>query len=208
MQNKHLHILLINGHGGINPSKKMYVTPGKRSPVWKDGRQLFEGVFNRKVVSLLVEMCNKEGIPVENLVPEWQDISLQERVKRVNNAAKGKNNALMLEIHANAATSSQANGFEFFTPKGLRPSDFIADVMIEEYAETIPSIRLRTDGGITKNKESDFYVTKRTDIQVPSVLIECAFMTNEKECKMMLDKPELFAEAIFNGILAVKGKFG
>lgn len=37
-------ILLDNGHG--------YDTPGKRSPIWPDGSQLFEWEFNRDIVSL------------------------------------------------------------------------------------------------------------------------------------------------------------
>ena len=36
-------ILLDNGHG--------YDTPGKRSPIWPDGSQLFEWEFNRDIVS-------------------------------------------------------------------------------------------------------------------------------------------------------------
>ena len=35
-------IILDNGHG--------IETPGKRSPIWKDGTQLFEWEFNRDVV--------------------------------------------------------------------------------------------------------------------------------------------------------------
>ena len=76
-----MRVLFIAGHGGLNPKTGKYVTPGKRSPVWPDGRQLFEGVFNREVVSLLHGLCIKEGIEFKNLVPEWQDISLGESAK-------------------------------------------------------------------------------------------------------------------------------
>lgn len=203
-----MKVLLIPGHGGVNPKTKEYVTPGKRSPLWPDGTQLFEGVFNRTVVWHLQKMCMDNGITALNLVPEWQDIILDERVERVKNEVKKGGVDFMLEIHANAATSPQANGFEFFTNTGITPADHIADVMIEEYSETIPSIRLRTDNekGF-KGKNRDFYVIRNTEIACPSVLIECAFMTNKKECDLMLKKPELFAEAIYKGIVAVKGKF-
>ena len=36
--------ILDNGHGGMIDG--VYQTPGKRSPVWPDGTQLFEGEFN------------------------------------------------------------------------------------------------------------------------------------------------------------------
>lgn len=205
---KYLNVLLIPGHGGINPHTGKYVTPGKRSPVWPDGTQLFEGVFNRKVVDHILKLCEEGGINATNLVPEWEDISLAERVKRVNEASKGVPNSLMIEVHGNGFTKESANGFEFFTSTGLTPSDHIADVMIEEYQKTIPSIRLRKGIGGLLSKDRDFYVIRHTELKCPSILIECAFMTNYRECKMMLEKPELFAQAIYNGLETVKSKYG
>ena len=43
-----LRILLDNGHG--------QETPGKRSPVWADGSQLFEYEFNRDIVRRIARM--------------------------------------------------------------------------------------------------------------------------------------------------------
>lgn len=201
-------VIFVPGHGGLDPSNGRYVTPGKRSPIWPDGRQLFEGVFNREVVNILLGLCKKDGIECVNVVPEWQDISLGERARRVKELAAGKSNVLMLEVHANAADSPQANGFEFFTTVGQTASDNIADVMIEAYADAIPSIRLRKGIGCSLDKDKDFYLIKHTEPVCPSILIECAFMTNKKECYMMMDEPELFAQAIFEGIKDVKSKFG
>ena len=47
-------ILLDNGHG--------YDTPGKRSPIWPDGSQLFEWEFNRDIVSRIEILLKKAGI--------------------------------------------------------------------------------------------------------------------------------------------------
>jgi len=41
------HVYLDNGHGGIVDGQ--YCTPGKRSPKFEDGSQLFEGVYNREI---------------------------------------------------------------------------------------------------------------------------------------------------------------
>ena len=46
-------VLLDNGHGGI--INGTYQTPGKRSPIWNDGSQLFEGEFNRAIVNGIIE---------------------------------------------------------------------------------------------------------------------------------------------------------
>ena len=45
-------VILDNGHG-IN-------TPGKRSPVWDDGTQLFEWKFNRNIVKELLKIDSEE----------------------------------------------------------------------------------------------------------------------------------------------------
>ena len=63
-------ILLDNGHG--------YDTPGKRSPIWPDGSQLFEWEFNRDIVSRIEILLKKAGISCVRLVPEKEDISLKE----------------------------------------------------------------------------------------------------------------------------------
>ena len=46
--------ILDNGHGGIIDGE--YQTPGKRSPKWEDGTQLFEGEFNRAVVKRIIKL--------------------------------------------------------------------------------------------------------------------------------------------------------
>jgi len=200
-----MKVLFIPGHGGIIDG--VYQTYGKRSPIWPDGRQLFEGDFNRKIVNKLVLLCNDYNIDCKNIVPELEDISLKERVNRVNKEVQDDKNVLLIEVHANAASSSRAKGFEFFTSKGTSASDNLADVMVEEYRDAMPEIPLRADtrdGDLDKDR--DFYIIKHT--YCPAILIETAFMTNEIECKMMLDEEDRFVEAIFNGILTVKSKYG
>ena len=59
-------ILLDNGHG--------YDTPGKRSPIWPDGSQLFEWEFNRDIVSRIEILLKK--IPLPDLISESFSIFL------------------------------------------------------------------------------------------------------------------------------------
>jgi N-acetylmuramoyl-L-alanine amidase len=56
--------LFDNGHGGVIDGK--YQTAGKRSPVWEDGSQLLEGVFNRAIVKRLMKSCTDAGIDCIN----------------------------------------------------------------------------------------------------------------------------------------------
>ena len=193
-----MNILLDNGHGGI--IEGVYQTAGKRSPLWDDGTQLFEGDFNRKIVAYLISSCNKHEIDVVNIVPELTDVSLNTRVKRVNSAFKSRPDSILLSIHANAGGGT---GYEMFTTKGETKSDKIANTLIKEYGKIIPELKLRKDtrdGDL--DKEAQFYIIRKTFC--PAVLIECAFMDTKYDCDMMLNNPELFAKAIFAGILEIK----
>lgn len=54
-------VLLDNGHGGLINGE--YQTPGKRSPIWDDGSQLFEGELNRAIVARIAESLTFRQIP-------------------------------------------------------------------------------------------------------------------------------------------------
>lgn len=56
-----LRILLDNGHGNE--------TPGKRSPVWPDGSQLFEYEFNRAIVHRIACLLAHKGITFDIIAP-------------------------------------------------------------------------------------------------------------------------------------------
>ena len=48
--------LLDPGHGGFIDG--VYQTAGKRSPEFPDGSRLYEGEFNRDVVSRIMDLCS------------------------------------------------------------------------------------------------------------------------------------------------------
>lgn len=60
---------------------------------------------------------------------------------------------------------------------------------------------LRDRGVITR---SGLYVLRKT--RMPAVLVELGFITNPNDARLLRDEPELFAEAIYNGILEYLGK--
>lgn len=180
---KNVLILLDNGHGGIIDG--VYQTPGKRSPVWSDGSQLFEGEFNRDIVKALAEQLRKHGIDVCCIVPEEEDISLSDRVARANNLYINRPDGALcylLSIHANAGGGE---GFEIFTSKGDTQADPFADCIAKAYEQEFPAGKLRsdlTDGDL--DKESNFYILRNT--KMPAVLAEIGFMDNENECRNLL----------------------
>lgn len=194
-------VLLDNGHGGLINGE--YQTPGKRSPVWDDGSQLFEGEFNRSIVARIIESLTALRIPYINITPETRDITLSTRIKRANDVED--DSCFYLSVHSNAGGGK---GFEVFTSPGETTSDKIATIFGEEFNKTFPDRKLRTDysdGDL--DKESSFAVIKKT--RMPAVLTENFFMDNEEECKEILMSKhgrDLIAEFHVNAIVRVKDK--
>lgn len=175
-------ILLDAGHGGIINGE--YQTAGKRSPVWSDGSQLFEGEFNRWIVNKIAERLSIRNIPYVLISPEQRDVSLKTRVERANKYAGQP--CVFISVHANAGGGK---GFEVFSSEGTTLSDRLAHYCGEEFQKEFPDRRLRadlSDGDYDKDK--NFYVLANT--LMPAVLTENFFMDNEEECRNILMKPE------------------
>ena len=182
--------ILDNGHGGI--INGVYQTAGKRSPIWSDGTQLFEGEFNRAIVKRIAKYCDKNNIDYINLVDTNEDVPLSTRVKMANEVYRESDKpCIYVSIHANGFSDESANGWEVYTSPGETKSDHIATVLYEEVEKEFPdsyneSITMRPDtyrdGDV--DQESNFYVLIHT--AMPAILSENFFMTNEKECKTYL----------------------
>lgn len=86
-------ILIDNGHG--------YNTPGKCSP---DGK-FKEWKKNRELARDIVMELKDDGYDARLIVTEENDISLAERVQRVNYICRkeGTSNVILVSIHSNAA---------------------------------------------------------------------------------------------------------
>ena len=154
--------ILDNGHGGMIDG--VYQTPGKRSPVWPDGTQLFEGEFNRAIVNRLMDMCEVNGIDAINLVSTPEDVSLSERCNTANRLAKSSDKpCIYVSIHANGYSVESANGWEVYTSPGETKSDGIATILFEKAAREFTGEYMRKstcDGD--PDKEANFYVLVNT----------------------------------------------
>lgn len=186
-------IILENGHGSQ--------TPGKRSPIWGDGSQLFEWEFNRDIVRRIAAMLKADGVKFEILVPEETDVSLPERCRRANVIhADCGNNAVLFSVHGNAGGGT---GWECYTSVGQTKADAIATVLCEEaekeFAPDGWKMRFDYIDG-DPDKESQFYILKHT--VCPAVLSENFFFDNEKDCRFMMSDAgrERIAKVHYNTI--------
>lgn len=168
--------LLDNGHGKE--------TPGKRSPKWSDGSQLFEWEFTRNIVKGISKRLSSLGIENVILVPEDEDISLKERCVRANSYYKERKDIVLLSVHANAGGGT---GFECFTSKGETKSDLYATIINNKAKQYLKEWKIRTDWSDgDPDKEENFYILKYTNC--PAVLTENLFMDTEKDCRFLMSK--------------------
>lgn len=173
-------ILIDNGHG-VN-------TKGKRSPEEK----LIEAIYTRDIASKVVLELNKLGYKAELLTPEFNDISLLERVHRVNVKCQslGKKNVICVSIHCNAAGDGKdwqkVTGWEIWTSEGKTDSDILADhfiMMAKRHfdGQTIREWKKEPGEG---DKEKNFTILKST--LCPAVLTENFFMDSKNDVKYLL----------------------
>ena len=169
-------IYLINsGHGGaveIN-GVKYYLTKGKRSPEVPPG--IFEGEFNRDISRRLVYRINIEtDHQAINLTPGPINIPLKSRVKYANELMDEVSELVIwLSIHANASGKngwSDASGPRVFCHPGSIEGRSIADKL-----------------GWPVKTSRTLYELRKT--KMPSVLLECGFMTNRSEAEIMASEP-------------------
>ena len=174
-----------NGHGGMIDG--VYQTPGKRSPVWPDGTQLFEGEFNRAIVDRLVVLCKANGIDYVNLVNTPEDVPLSERTSKANSIAKASEKpCIYVSIHADAFSDESANGWSVYTSPGTTKSDGIATILFEKAAREFTGEYMRSDKYSDGDVDKEAKFTVLMDTNMPAILSENFFMTNSDNCHKYL----------------------
>lgn len=196
-----MKILIDNGHGAN--------TPGKRSP----DRTFFEWKFNREISIPLVAELKRLGYDAERIVTEdYQDVTLVERVRRVNAWCKklGKENVILVSVHANAAGNGgwyNARGFSVFVcEKCSERSKRLAQTLYAAaYARDLKGNR-----SIPANHywTANFYIIKNT--LCPAVLTENLFYDNKEDLAILKsdEGKKLIVELHLEGIINYIKNYG
>ena len=191
-----MKILIDPGHG--------IDTPGKRSP---DGLFL-EYLWNRQVADLILEGLLSAGVDASLVVTETNDVSLRNRVNRVNTICNrlGASNVLLISIHANAAGNGSAwmnaRGWSCYTSRGKTKSDQVAECLYDAFEEEFQDRKIRKDmSDGDRDWEENFYVLQKS--KCPAVLLENFFYDNREECAWMLQEEtkRRIASAAVKGII-------
>lgn len=216
-------ILIDAGHGGKDPGAlKTYKINGKNVTVQ-------EKDVNLKVAKLLGERLKSAYPDKQIILTRDKDIflTLQERTEIANNVKVKENEAvLFISVHVNSSLNKTSSGYEvWYLSPGYRRTvldksstddsslfPILNSMLEEEYTtESIMIAKFIMDGlqsqigdqskarGI---KAEEWFVVKNSNM--PSVLIELGFVSNEKEALLLNNDTYLKKAAlgIYNGIAA------
>jgi N-acetylmuramoyl-L-alanine amidase len=219
-------IIVDPGHGGKDPGAIGRFA--RNGTTWSSVEKDITLKVSRELHALLSRTYPDKRI----LLTRDRDVfpSLQERVDRANSVPLGEREAVIfVSIHANASLNKQVRGFEvwYLDPNYRRElidkskygeSAIIVNSMMEEefttesilMGQNILSRMGEAVGDLIPNrglKAEKWFVVRNA--QMPAVLVELAFVTNEEDAKIMADDGYLkrFAAAIYKGITDFVGTF-
>lgn len=164
-----------NDEHGVQPP-----TLGKRTPLLPGlNRQIYENEFNRAAKNKFIEACLRQGFSVYDVKPELYDVSIAERVRRINS----QNLTLVVSFAYNAYTEAlnSVSGVEVFyslrNPKPAQSRNLSENIYVQLIQGTEQNGRgVKTlDIGVLSN------------VNCPSSLIEAGFMTNLREARLMIN---------------------
>ena len=183
-------ILIDNGHGSNTEQN------GKFSPLldetvkigdeFTNKGRFREWKYNRVIAKQIVYTLKNMDYDARLITPEDTDISLSERVRRVNTICnkEGADNVLLISVHSNAVGDGSqwmtGKGWEAYTTRGETISDKLAEFLYKRADSNIKGRKIRedwTDGD--RDKEADFYIIKKA--KCAAVLTENFFYDNKDD---------------------------
>lgn len=161
-------------------------TPGKRTP--DDSMREFH--FNSVVADYVAAGLKKYDVEVIYTHEMDADVPLRDRTNKANSYKAD----VFISIHANACGSGGWNsiqGIETFVHNNSGSEAFDLATKVQNELLTATN---RPNRGV---KKSNFHVLRET--QMPAILIECGFMTNEEEAELL--KSDAYRVKCANAIL-------
>ncbi len=191
-QIKKIKLVIDPGHGGVDQGAS--------------GDDTLEAPINLDISLKLLKFLQVSGYEVEmtrygdiglydedsNTIREKKNADIRNRVKILNNSDAD----LAVLIHLNAFPEKQYYGAHVFY-KGNNPSSKTAAFIIQE------SLKETLDKNNKRVPQAKKNVKIIDDSEIPTVLIECGFLSNtEEEKKLLTDEyQEKIAWGIFTGLM-------
>ena len=182
-------VVIDPGHGADDPGK-----------VGVNGE--IEKVINLQIAQKVKEKLEKEGVTVvmtreddqglyDDTVSNKKRADMEKRVALINET----NPEVVVSIHQNSFSDSSVRGPQVFYHTESEAGQQFATAMQEELWLAAPEHKRQIKGN------NSYYILKYTE--APTIIVECGFLSNEEEAKMLLEDSyqETMAQAICLGII-------
>lgn len=170
-------LLGANDEHGQNPP-----TAGKRTPVMPFlDRSIYENEFNRPAKNYFIEAGLRNGYRMFDVKPEMQDISISNRVRRVNNAGVSLLVTFAYNAYGSGTTFNSVNGIETYYSVNNSYAQRSRQLAEQIFISLLNGTSQKGNGVGTLD------VGMLSSVNCPAALIEAGYMTNLAEAKLMLD---------------------
>lgn len=184
-----VQVILDPGHGGRDPGKV-----GMDGTLEKDLNleiaKKVEAKLKEQNISVIMTRNEDEGLYSEDTSNKKAE-DMKGRVTLINETKP----AMVVSIHQNSYTQENVKGAQVFYYKHSDVSKGIAEKMQE--------LMRKVDTGNTREAKADstYYMLKKTE--VPTVIVECGFLTNSEDLAKLKDSvyQEEMAGVICEGIM-------
>lgn len=182
-------VVIDAGHGGPDPGSIGYKT------------KIYEATLNLKISKMLKEKLESAGIKVsmtretDEALAEGRGKAFKKRdMEMRKEIIKNLRPNMVVSIHQNSFTNHSLHGAQVFYDKTSEISRQIADFIQIEFQKSLTDANKCISPG-------DYYMLKCT--AAPSVIIECGFLSNEKEETLLQDETyqQKIVDAIYFGIV-------
>ena len=195
-------IVLDAGHGGID------------SGASSNDKTIYEKNINLSITLKLKELIEASGGLViltrdddSSLYEESENKTIRqkynENIKNRKKIVDESDADMFISIHLNSFTESKYSGAQTFYPEGMNDSKILAKSIQDELKRVVDN----TNNRVIKPRDN-LYLLK--NCKMPSVLIECGFLSNNKEANLLNDEKyqDKIAWSIYAGIQKYLGENG
>ena len=182
-------VVIDAGHGGIDPGKVgvngVYEMDINLAISFK-----LADILEEKNIGVIMTRRDNNGL-YSDKDSNKKNADMNKRIELVNKSDAD----VLVSIHQNAFTSESAYGAQVFYYKASEKSEMLAQYIQEKLLEMDKTNKRQ------KKSNMDYYIIKKSNI--PAVIVECGFLSNEKEARLLSDGDyqDKIAKAIAEGIV-------
>ncbi len=183
-------VVIDAGHGGIDGGSVGKTTKAVESTLNLEYAKNLASKLSTMGINTILTRSDENGLYDQN-AKSLKKSDMKKRKEIIEEAKP----TLIVSIHMNSFSSSNARGAQTFYKKGNEQGKVLAENIQKQ-------LKTNLDYATTSSKIGDYYILNCTDL--PSVLVECGFLSNPQDEELLLQKDyqNKICYSILSGIVA------